>query len=192
MQENSNQETAAKVLYKARKEVMQTGTERMNNTEVKVMGVVKKWNRRSEESMERKNTDDEPGGRKRANHRHTPNKEHHMIRMIGGKSNLENYVVYKTLGDSNWFEPIMEEVKELVKDNGIENQILKWKLKKIKEKCIWCRRYRKEELSISEERNVMKITKSKGELNSSRDLIGTVTEFPKMLMTMIGVSSDFL
>ena len=61
--------------------------------------------------MEGKNTDNKPVDSKRANQRHTPNKEHHVIRMIGGKSNPENYVVNKTLGNSNWFELAMEEVK---------------------------------------------------------------------------------
>ena len=84
----------------------------------------------------------------------------------------------------------MEEVKELVKDNEIGDQILRWKLKKIQEECTGCRRYRKEELSISEERNVIKITKMKGELISSRDLIGALTKFLKMLIT--GFSSDCL
>lgn len=90
--------------------------------------------------------------------------------------------------------PITEELKKLVKDVGIEDQILIHRLKKIQEERPLCRRYRRKMIKvgplITEERSVTEIKKKKVKIKIRKSIMEVMDEFSKMLMTLIMKSED--
>ena len=69
----------------------------------------------------------------------------------------------------------MEELKILMKDSGIENQILMQRLKRVQEECVLCKKYRRKKLKsgtyLLNERNINEI---------KRNIIYIMNEFSKM------------
>ena len=68
-----------------------------------------------------------------------------------------------------------------MRDNGIEDQILMQKLKKIQEECALCRRYRRKKIEvgpqITKERTVTEIKKLKEGIKIRKSIMEVMDEF---------------